>query len=140
MNHFCIIDLIQTHYPNNFCVSGDVQGLVGRANADSIDLNRNFPSRFDEEFANLPDTDPRKASRQNLVQEPETMAVIKWLSAIPFVLSANHHGGSLVANYPFDDTETGDKSYSMSPDNTLFRSLAETYANVDYFYFCYLCL
>ena len=67
----------------------DTTDTTGRANANDVDLNRNFPSRHEV------------VSR---TREPETQAVMKWLTEYQFVLSANFHGGSLVANYPYDDT------------------------------------
>jgi len=112
--------------------SGDIQGVVGRANANKVDLNRNFPDRFDAEFSKVPDTDPRMSARENLVAEPETSVVIHWILKYPFVLSANLHGGSLVANYPYDETETWSQSSSPTPDDDLFRSLAQTYSTVSF--------
>lgn len=60
-------------------LAGDVKGYKGRNNSNDFDLNRNFP----DQFVNI--TDPR---------QPETVAVMNWLKNIPFVLSANLHGGA----------------------------------------------
>lgn len=95
----------------------DFDGSQGRENANGIDLNRNFPDQF-------------RVTKDNEVQQPETSAVMKWILSEPFVLSANLHGGSLVANYPFDDNiEDKDGIYSKSPDDALFRELASVYSN-----------
>ena len=91
----------------------------GRANFAGVDLNRNFPDRLGH-------------GDSNKVQEPETMAVMAWIRNYPFVLSANLHGGSLVANYPYDDNSVkgGHTVYSASPDDKTFRVLAESYSLV----------
>uniref|UniRef100_A0A3Q1G7H1 Carboxypeptidase D, a n=1 Tax=Acanthochromis polyacanthus TaxID=80966 RepID=A0A3Q1G7H1_9TELE len=85
----------------------------GRNNSNNFDLNRNFPDQF------TTITDPR---------QPETIAVMNWLKSIPFVLSANLHGGSLVVNYPFDDDRDGLVHYSPSPDDEVFKHLARAYS------------
>lgn len=95
---------------------GDKTGVGGRENLNHVDLNRNFPDQF-------------YASERE--PEPETRAVMDWIKKYPFVLSANLHGGSLVANYPFDDFPPGGKQrgYSRSPDNAIFEHLATVYSN-----------
>lgn len=97
---------------------GDYDSTEGRENANGIDLNRNFPDQY-------------RVTKDNEIQQPETSAVMKWILSEPFVLSANLHGGSLVANYPYDDNaENTDGIYSKSPDDALFRKLASVYSNV----------
>ncbi|XP_052799616.1 LOW QUALITY PROTEIN: carboxypeptidase D-like [Mya arenaria] len=111
------IHIMPTMNPDGYAkgVLGDVWGTAGRANAHSIDLNRNFPDLYE-------------TTQINSHQEKETLAVMKWLEEYPFVLSANLHGGSLVANYPFDDGLKGTASFSKSPDDTTFIQLSEAYS------------
>ncbi|KAH9525525.1 hypothetical protein Btru_001621 [Bulinus truncatus] len=98
---------------------GDRSGLEGRPNANNVDLNRNFPSPF-------------HTNHENEHQQPETELAMNWMRSIPFVLSANLHGGSLVANYPYDDFPPGvaaaSSSPSLAPDNSVFIRLAESYS------------
>lgn len=64
------------------------------------------------------------------MSEAETKAVMDWIQSIPFVLSANLHGGTLVANYPFDDNKQQISGLeNPSPDDAVFKYLAHTYAN-----------
>ncbi|XP_005397542.1 PREDICTED: carboxypeptidase M isoform X2 [Chinchilla lanigera] len=89
----------------------------GRENHNQYDLNRNFPDAFEY---------------NNATRQPETRAVMAWLRAEPFVLSANLHGGALVASYPFDNgaPATGTShSRSLTPDDDVFQHLAHTYAS-----------
>ncbi|OZC12622.1 hypothetical protein X798_00253 [Onchocerca flexuosa] len=100
-------------------IEGDRSGFVGRSNDNDVDLNRNFPTRFPAQ----------RETSGGMFLEKETVAVIKWFREYPFVLSANFHGGSLVANYPYDDSVTGqDNIYSPSADDRLFVALAYSYA------------
>ncbi|XP_075678556.1 carboxypeptidase D-like [Dermatophagoides pteronyssinus] len=98
---------------------GDCDSLIGRNNANNVDLNRNFPDQY-------------RLYKENRRQELETLAVMNWLRQYPFVLSANLHGGALVANYPFDGnnyTNNGyHDGYNGTPDDQLFRYLALIYS------------
>jgi carboxypeptidase D len=67
---------------------------VGRNNAAGVDLNRDFPDRLAE---NVRRVSPHRP-------QPETIAAAEWIKSHPFVLSANMHGGAVVASYPFDNS------------------------------------
>jgi carboxypeptidase D len=100
--------------------------LIGRGNTKKIDLNRDFPSQF----APLKQWTNGTTADIFYGRQPETIAVMKWILKENFVLSANLHGGSVVASYPYDETiYHTDNTYGKSPDDSLFRYLARTYAN-----------
>jgi len=95
---------------------GDCDSELGRPNAENYDLNRNFPDRFGQNL-------------DNYYLQPEVEAVMNWSLKFPFALGANLHGGSLVANYPFDGNKKKlSGKYEAAPDDRLFVNLAKTYA------------
>ncbi|XP_063989160.1 carboxypeptidase D isoform X2 [Diachasmimorpha longicaudata] len=118
-----IVNTIRLHVmpsmnPDGYEIShmGDVDSVIGRKNAHHVDLNRNFPDQYGK-------------TEQHKHLEPETKAVMKWISEIPFVLSANLHGGALVANYPWDDSPRKDEpGENLSPDDAVFKALALSYS------------
>ncbi|XP_055923216.1 carboxypeptidase D [Eupeodes corollae] len=131
-----IINGIRLHFlfsmnPDGYEIAkeGDKISAVGRANYNNVDLNRNFPDQYGTDSLNQK-------------QEPEVKAVMNWTLSIPFVLSANLHGGSLVANFPFDDNSNDFRSQmsklriamtgrkpNPTDDNELFKHLAMVYSN-----------
>lgn len=127
------IHFLYSMNPDGYEISqeGDASSMHGRANANGIDLNRNFPDQYGTD-------------KYNKITEPEVAAVMNWTLSIPFVLSANLHGGSLVANYPYDDNENDfldpiarlqmftaqGRKQNPTEDNELFKHLASIYSNV----------
>ena len=101
-------------------VEPDCDGIEGRGNANEIDLNRNFPDQFEG---------PEQQAERDL--QLETQALIRWTLQNKFVLSANLHGGSVVASYPFDDSAMHVKQGfpSRTPDDAVFKHLASVYAD-----------
>ncbi|KAM9974445.1 hypothetical protein ACTFIW_007898 [Dictyostelium discoideum] len=96
--------------------------LGQRENANHFDLNRNFPDKF-------------VGSSSELYKkiQPEVQSIIDWSKERNFVMSANLHGGSLVANYPFDSTRASDNGYGFgiqypTTDDVVFRRMALTYS------------
>jgi len=90
------------------------EDVIGRLNANGVDLNRNFPDQFFE------------ANTDSF--EPESEAVMNWVKRYPFTLSASFHSGALVVTYPFDDSPSGQTQYSATPDDDLFRQISKTYS------------
>ncbi|CAH1393560.1 unnamed protein product [Nezara viridula] len=113
------IHLLPSMNPDGYETSteGDYGSVIGRANARNKDLNRNFPDQY-------------RSSQDDIKLEPETEAIIQWLQSYPFVLSANLHGGALVANYPYDENNYNQiaGSPNLSPDQDVFSLLAKTYS------------
>lgn len=92
----------------------------GRENANGVDLNRNFPDHFVK----------TKEKNMYVNREKETIALMNWIMENKFVLSANLHGGAVVASYPYDDSLGHQLTnfYSSTPDDSVFKHLALTYS------------
>lgn len=76
--------------------------LFLRYNKNGEDLNRNFPDAFEN---------------NNVTIQPETRAVMNWIKNETFVLSANLHGGALVASYMFDNGNSGKLVTNLCPQS-----------------------
>lgn len=109
------LHLLPSMNPDGYeqATEGDQDGVVGRYNANGVDLNRNFPDRF---------------RAPEFPVQPETQAIIDWLEEYPFVLSANLHNGALVANYPYDNSRSGEAIYTATSDDDIFIQLSLSYS------------
>jgi len=74
-----------TYASGNHTVYGATRG-----NVYGVDLNRNFPD---------PDAGPHPDGNS---WQQETVVMMDFADAHTFVISANHHGGAEVVNYPWD--------------------------------------
>lgn len=114
------IHIMPTMNPDGFDASDtDCMYSQGRFNHNGMDLNRNFPDAFAGQTL---EEDER---------ETEVQAVMGWLRTETFVLSANLHGGALVASYPYDNSNSGSElinGASVSPDDDVFVHLAKVYS------------
>jgi hypothetical protein len=81
-----------------------------RANANNIDLNRNYPDNV------------QGAHPDGEVYQIETLNFMALADTYHFVLSANFHGGTEVVNYPWDNTSV------RHPDNDWYYLISKEYA------------
>ncbi|XP_067313234.1 probable carboxypeptidase X1 [Pseudorasbora parva] len=118
---------------------------LGRYSYEGIDMNHNFADLNTVMWDAIElETDqsklinhyfpiPEHYTSEDAMVAPETRAVISWMQTIPFVLSANLHGGELVVTYPFDMTKDwAPKEHTPTPDNSFFRWLATVYASTNH--------
>ncbi|XP_026218221.1 carboxypeptidase M [Anabas testudineus] len=118
------IHILPTMNPDGFDKADtDCQYSNGRYNFNGVDLNRNFP----DAFVGL----QQQQGLNEEQREAEVRAVMDWLRTESFVLSANLHGGALVASYPYDNSNRGSElvgGASVSPDDDVFVHLAKVYS------------
>jgi carboxypeptidase D len=87
-----------------------------RANANGVDLNRDFPNTW---------TSP---SDTTTGRQPETAAYMNFTKSRQFKLSLMYHGGAVVANYPYDSRQPGTSGYSATDRDLLVQDLSVTYS------------
>lgn len=102
--------------------------LQQRANANGVDLNRNFPDRYVGEDA--ADKFPYLGSAP---RQTETQAIMTFLDGLRPDLAVVMHGGSTVCNYPYDGNAAGvdnprARAYAAAPDDALYREVCSAYA------------
>uniref|UniRef100_A0A4W4GB80 Carboxypeptidase X (M14 family), member 1b n=1 Tax=Electrophorus electricus TaxID=8005 RepID=A0A4W4GB80_ELEEL len=118
---------------------------MGRFSYEGFDMNNNFADLNSVMWNAMElETDksklinhyipiPEQYTSEEALVAPETRVVISWMQAIPFVLSANLHGGELVVTYPFDMTrDWAPKDHTPTPDDSFFRWLATVYASTNH--------
>ncbi|XP_053245532.1 carboxypeptidase N catalytic chain isoform X1 [Podarcis raffonei] len=141
--HETRIHLLPTMNPDGYEVAAaqsqsPLGYLVGRNNANGVDLNRNFPDLNTVMYYNEKQGGPNHhiplPDNWRSQVEPETFAVIQWMKSYNFILSANLHGGAVVANYPYDKSQeqrsrsVWQAQNSPTPDDSIFQKLAKSYS------------
>lgn len=106
--------------PDGAYFGGDGNTILSpiRRNANSKDLNRNYP-------------DPRIGANPDGPYQPETLAMMAFLDTMVVTMSANFHGGAEVVNFPWDSWLSSVKKH---PDYTWFRSISKEYADTVKFF------
>ncbi|XP_047441500.1 probable carboxypeptidase X1 isoform X2 [Mugil cephalus] len=116
----------------------------GRYSYEGIDMNHNFADLNSIMWTAIElETDrsklinhyfpiPEQYTSEEAFVASETRAVINWMQDIPFVLSANLHGGELVVTYPYDMTrDWAPREHTPTADESFFRWLATAYASTN---------
>jgi hypothetical protein len=99
--------------PDGTYTTGNTISSPSRFNANGVDLNRNFPDPMDT----------------GIVQEKETLDMMKFMRKHRFVISANFHAGAEVVNYPWDRWLN-----KLHADNDWFYGISRAYADTVHVY------
>lgn len=99
-----LVDNYEIHLMPNHNPDGTF--LTQRSNANSVDLNRNYP----------------QPAGTHPVTETENLSFMAYANSHNFVISGNYHGGALVMNYLWDYT------YTLAPDDAALRKLSLEYS------------
>ncbi len=93
-----------------------------RYNANNVDLNRNYP---DPQDGPHPDGES---------YQPETKIFMAFADSMDFVMSANFHGGTEVANFPWDTWQIrpADEAW-WTTESVRFADSARAHAPANYF-------
>ena len=96
-----------------------------RANANGVDLNRDFPVYASDFTGTVFDTEDLLTDGR----QPETQVIMEWSAQHRFVLAANFHTGALVVNYPYDyEPGVPSGAAAPTPDDELLQVLSLRYS------------
>jgi len=99
------------HLTNNMIWQGE--GYSTYHNYNDVQLNRNYPHL------------PGFGTTANI--QPETQAIMDWVTPIHFVMSVNYHCGAELLNYPWDSWTTSHRPHA---DADWFRYICQNYATL----------
>ena len=99
------------HLSNDMIWQGD--GYSTYHNYNDVQLNRNYPHL------------PGLGTTANI--QPETQAIMDWVTPIHFVMSVNYHCGAELLNYPWDSWTTSQRPHA---DADWFRYVCQNYATL----------
>ena len=132
------IDLLLTEYGTDERITNLIDGTAiwivplmnpdglernTRANANGIDLNRNFPLLTDSSL-NIFDGGPFLDDGR----QPETVAIMQWSAVESFTLAANFHTGALLVCYPYGYNEQMSAVDTPTPDDLLYEEISRRYS------------
>ena len=103
-----------TYHSSNTDISSSASQ---RYNWNNVDMNRNYPFL------------PGINGSANV--QPETQAIINWVSDKHFVMSANFHGGAELTNFPWDSWESNSRTHA---DDNWYRYVCQNYVDTCHVY------
>ena len=99
------------HLTNDLILKDNIHSTYH--NYNDVQLNRNYPYL------------PGIEGAANI--QPETQAIIDWVTPRHFVMSVNFHCGAEIVNYPWDAWTTGQRAHA---DADWFRYTGQNYASL----------